>query len=308
VLSGGPVGIGDGLGFTNASLASMAANSAGLILRPSKPLTAIDSLFVPPPASSRRSAAGTDTGIERERALVGFLPLMEGTTGCASLQTPGSPYPAWCQPGAEQTHTLVPLEPSYASRLGLTAGVGAAWRIVVSIHLGSFLLPRADLLPIDNQQLFEPRSYRELRWQRCTNGTKNTVRASGDGCLARLDPQQPSHLLFDIRSGDRAPSVSETGAEVVPWRMFTLYPALPESSADDQRAWTLLGEVNKIVGVSGARFTSVGVDTLSGGQSCVTFELVVALDERVTIGAVTPAGEYREEVFEASGSQRMCNS
>ena len=217
---------------------------------------------------------------------------MSGTTGCSMPRPPGAPNPANCQPAAEQTHTLVPLEPSYVARLGLSKQGSVAWRILVSLHLGAFVPAPSDLLPIDNQQEFALSSYREFRWQRCVNGS----RAFSVGCLERLDHAE----LFDISSGDRA---SPVGAPV-PWRMFTLFPRLPEA-ATGARAWTLLGEVDKIVSVAAVRFLSVAVE-LSEGESCLAFEIEVALGEEVAIGAVTPGGDYQERMFTVGGWQRIC--
>jgi hypothetical protein len=356
VLSSGPVGIGDGIGYTNASLARMGANSAGLILRADKPLTAIDSTFVPPPAVESSPSA--------ERPVVGFLPLMQGAKGCtaaeAAVQPPG--YPALCQPAAEQTHTHIPLQHSYAKRLNLSgsgaAPVGATWRILVSVHLGDFDPLQGDLLPMPQQQLFAPAYYRELRWRRCANNTRGSQLYSDGGCLKQLGAQQPGRLGLNIASGEEAPAtVADLGpgaphqhfpplplifsyksekslCGAVPWRMFTLYPRLPiagsangstggltETAAESGgRAWTLIGEVDKIVSVSALRFLSVGVVEATppaaasavrgegaGAQSCLVFEIAVESGELVTIGAVTPRGRYVEATFDLGGSQRFCD-
>lgn len=310
VLSSGPVGIGDGIGFTNASLATMGANRAGVILRADKPLTAIDSTFIPPTTvqSARDHGSRFRSEVSTERPIVGFLPLMPGTKGCTAAQVAGEPYPASCQPAAEQTHTLIPLERGYATRLGLHATnmgpVGAAWRILVSLHLGDFDPPRRDLLPIPQQHLFEPKIYRELRWSRCTDNTQRAQLYQPGGCLKWLS-QQPDRLGLNIKSGDRAPTtLADSGP--VPWRMFTLFPRLPETATDDSRAWTLIGEVDKIVSVSALRFLSVGVTEVTESSSCLVFGLVVEAGEVVKVGAITPNGTYVESAFGTSGSQRLC--
>ena len=50
-------------------------------------------------------------------------------------------------------------------------------------------------------------------------------------------------------------------------------------------------------------------DVLAHGRGGLDQVLEVLQDvaDACRRGAVTPAGEYREEVFEASGSQRICN-
>ena len=189
VLSTGPVGIGDGLGFTNYTLAKMTASQEGVILKPGKPLTALDSTFIPPAGS------GGQTGT------VGFLPLMRGASGCDPSKKPASQ--PQCSPVADQTHTTLPVSP----------GNTATWRYLVSIHLGDFVPPAHDLLPQPSSAGAPLAAYRELRWPRCRNGTK----ALASGCL-----QQTSEAsLPNIRSGE---SYSVSGP--VPWRMFTLYPSV----------------------------------------------------------------------------------
>ena len=150
VLSGGPVGIGDGINLTNISLAKMSADRGGRILRPGKPLTAMDATFIPPTPSAA-------TVMERRSGLVGFLPPMAGAHGCAAPAPAGAPFPVQCTPAAEQSHTSVPLAPSYAAELlppamGLVGEmegrsvVTASWRLLVSLHLGDFTPTQASLL------------------------------------------------------------------------------------------------------------------------------------------------------------------
>ena len=128
VLSGGPVGIGDGINLTNVSLAKMTADRAGRILRASKPLTALDSTFVPPPTNGK-ALPGESTS---QNGRIGFLPPMDGARGCDVPAVAGAPFPAQCAPAAEQTHTSIPLAASYVAKLGLTMSpLMASWRILV---------------------------------------------------------------------------------------------------------------------------------------------------------------------------------
>jgi hypothetical protein len=174
------------------------------------------------------------------------------------------------------------------------------------------------------QQLFAPTYYRELRWRRCTNNTQGSQLYSNGGCLQQLDSSQPDQVGLNIASGEEAPATVADIGSPVPWRMFTLYPRLPETASDSKRAWTLIGEVDKIVSVSASRFLSVGVVEVtssiaasavwgdragngSQGGSCLVFEIVVEIGEVVTIGAVTPTGTYVEATFDAGGSQRFCD-
>lgn len=58
-LSAGPVGIGDGLGLTNASLVAMFAAPDGTLVRPSVPATPIDAMYSPV-GGTLRPAAGSE--------------------------------------------------------------------------------------------------------------------------------------------------------------------------------------------------------------------------------------------------------
>ena len=70
----------------------------------------------------------------------------------------------------------------------------------------------------------------------------------------------------------------------------------------------MLGEVDKIVGVSAVRFQSIGVHWLNagavGGGSCVAFEVsLVAADEVITVAAVSPRGIYlTQDIRQQHGS------
>ena len=282
VLSCGPVGIGDGIDLTNVTLAKMTADSDGRILPPSKPLTALDSSFVPPATPAPAT----------NQPLVGFLPLMPGASGCPSPG--GASFPAQCTPAAEQTHTSIPLQPDYAARLfdmqASADGAVASWRILLSLHLGDFTPTASDLLPLPGLSALG--AYRELRWRRCVNGSA----AFGSG----LEPLEHT-ALPNIQSGKGSPSEPK-----VPWRMMTLYPNLPVDGSQNTTAWVLLGEADKIVGVSPVRFRSVGVVRADGG-SCLCFELSAAPTETVTVGAVTPGGTFVERGF-GSGHGRICDA
>ena len=168
---------------------------------------------------------------------------------------------------------------------------------------------QADLLPLPGSLVgggaTGTGAYRELRWDRCANGSK----AFGTGCLERLQQGK----LPNLRSGEGSPM----GA-TVPWRMFTLSPLLPlphGGGGDSARGWIFLGEVDKIVGVSEVRFLSIGVqlidERLPGEAtatvgSCVAFEVSLGCAEEVlTVAAVSPSGTYlTREIRERHG--RIC--
>jgi hypothetical protein len=274
VLSCGPVGIADGINYTNSTLVHMASSRDGRILKPSKPLTAIDSTFVPPvdPLKNRGS--------------VGFLPLMAGISGCdGALQSISV-----CRPAAEQTHMTMPV---FGTMEG--AATTATWRILVSLHLGDFAPKMTDFLPQPSSAGFHIAAFRELRWQPCRNGTQ--AFDPSIGCLLRASEDN----LPNIRSGESPPT---THSQIVPWRMFTFYPLLPvASSGDDAKGWIFLGEVDKIVATSPVRFESIKV-----GTSCLTVRFSALLEgETISVGAVTPDGVYVETALTKSPG-RVCRS
>ena len=279
VLSTGPVGIADKAGTTNVSLVRRTCRSDGTLLKPSKPLTAIDATFVPPAPGAGGGSGG---------GFVGFLPLT--ADGDCNEKRP-------CSPAAFQTHTEISAAPAYRSACPAFAGAGAAtpptWHFMLSIHLGAFRPSASDFYPALRGGSVA--LYRESRWSRCRNGTA----ATGSGCLEQASPEK----LPDISSGAHRVDVASGS---VAWRLFSFAPVLPLPSrcnntaqfADRTSGWVLLGELDKITTVSPQRFTDVGVrEDSPGGRSCVQWHMVGAADEKVVVSAVSPSGVYLEETL-----------
>ena len=132
LLSTGPVGIADGMGLTNITLVNRTCRSDGLLLKPSKTLTAIDSTFVP----LQRN--------DSTKPFVGFLPLTPD--GDCTPQRP-------CSPSVYQTHSSVS---------------GKTWHQLLSIHLGPFRPQRSDFFPELSAHMY---AMRESRWTPCENGS-----------------------------------------------------------------------------------------------------------------------------------------
>eukprot|EP00038_Savillea_parva_P010740 m.192438 g.192438 ORF g.192438 m.192438 type:complete len:897 (-) comp18641_c0_seq1:102-2792(-) len=281
VLSTGPVGLGDGLGETNVSLAMRCCRADGVILKPSTPLAAVDSMFVPTADSNNH---------------VGFLPMGSVSDGDCTAQRP-------CSPALHQTHANVSLLPSYATAVGLTSNA-LIYRHLVSINLGSFEPPVTDLWPAVSRVPASPSYFwREWRWDhdcetagpasqgRCgtwlVHPSPNT---STDGTTARLpDVSSGSHRL--------APNGS------IAWRLFAMFPTLPllqptrhatarpvdtTRASSMVRGWTLLGELDKVVPVSSLRFSLVHVDAMG----CVGFWLACGVEETVLVTAIAPNGTF----------------
>ena len=132
VLSLGPVGIADGMGMTNVTLVNRTCRSDGVLLKPSKTLTAIDSTFVPVKWN------------DDAKPYVGFLPLTPD--GDCTRKRP-------CSPSVYQTHSAVS---------------GTTWHQLLSIHVGSFHPQRSDFFPEISAQKY---IMRESRWSQCKNGS-----------------------------------------------------------------------------------------------------------------------------------------
>ena len=191
ILSGGPVGLGDGIKMTNVSLTRAGIRKDGTILKASKPLTAVDSTFVP---SSKPSG------------FIGFLPLT--TDGDCTSSSP-------CSPSLGQTHASIPLTQSYLEALNIISEKYATWHSLLSMHLGSFSPPTNDLFPAVSKE-FPISSYREWRWQKCVVNSKPTKE-----CL--IWQSVLTSGMPDVSSGERR--ADSTGADA--WRLFHFFPNLP---------------------------------------------------------------------------------
>ena len=272
VLTTGPVGLGDGPGMTNASLAARTCRADGTLLKPSKPLTAIDATFVPRGAKSGPLPT------------VGFLPLPKGSPDCAG---PGKGRP--CSPKAYQTHSAIALAPpAYAQAVKSTAAV---WHQLVTIHLGSFTPAVADFYPAlgpGGGGTGSPQSvaaYREYRWAPCAPGA-----GTFGPCLKNAWPAG----LPDVSSGPTRFDANNATA----WKLFTFFPPLPLPKGKGKGAWILLGELDKIVPVSPQRFAEVGVDA----AGCVAWRMQGQKGEAVRVHAVPP-GPGKHVVGTFDGAQ-----
>lgn len=253
VLSGGPVGIGDGVGNTNFTLATHCCRKDGVILKPATPLAAMDSLFVP------------DATVNNH---VGFLPKANDSDGDCEADRP-------CSPAAHQTYSVVSVLPSYAEEVGIANEI--VYPIVVSINLGPVRFPVSDLYPhhaVQNGIYY----WREMRWSR--------------NCSSALDRRcgfwvENSTNLPDVSSGTRRLSLDGS----ISWRMFTLSPMLKLPNDVDRNTlmgWTLLGELSKVVAVSAFRFSNLHIDA----YGCLRFALQGSPDETVQVTAIAPDGTF----------------
>eukprot|EP00943_MAST-04B_sp_MAST-4B-sp1_P004131 g4131.t1 len=296
VLSTGPVGLGDAPNFTNISLVQKGIRIDGTLLKPDKPLTAVDSTFVP-----------TST---RPHGLIGFLPTTKDGD-CNFSKTS-------CSPSLDQTHTSIPLFENYAMSLYETTmgdeedkkinGNIAVWHIMLSMHLASFAPPLNDFfpeVPLFSKALNNLGSFKEWRWSKCSKGQK-----INSDCLHMLQ----ENIVPDVSSGPSR-SVGVNGSDA--YRLFHFSPNLPVPSSAgpanksnvDTKSWIMLGEIGKIVPMSNVRFKAIGVTSetslsadnfLNRGttvSSCLEWTMVGGKNENVCVGAVSPSGIYMEDCF-----------
>lgn len=182
VLSTGPVGLGDGPGHVNVSLAQSTCDHNGTILKPDKPLTSIDSTFYPTSTSPR--------------SYVGFLPLTQ--QGNCSLHRP-------CAPTISQTHSQVPISNS----LGTGTSNASISYNVMSIHVGSFSPQVGELYPTPTAH--GAMWYWESRWTGCVNGS-----IVSDTCIRKFSWKALTDALPDLSSGPNR--LSDDGS--VAWRQY----------------------------------------------------------------------------------------
>eukprot|EP00037_Helgoeca_nana_P037162 m.14838 g.14838 ORF g.14838 m.14838 type:complete len:847 (-) comp8470_c0_seq1:104-2644(-) len=256
VLSTGPVGLGDGIGETNFSLAAACCRTDGVILKPSTPLGAIDSLFVPNPAAQNH---------------VGFLPVANSAEGDCTQARP-------CSPAVHQTHTVISLLPTFAE-----GQATLTYHYLLALNIGHFHPPVEDLWPRVADPIVS-HFWREWRWSRdCTAANTD------DRCGKWTDP---GTVLPDVSSGSHR--LTTDGS--IAWRLFTMSPLLSGGNLTSTAAsaWTLLGELDKVVSVSPQRFSDLHVDQ----QGCLGFRLAGTVGETVHVSAVSSDGIFFTKQFD----------
>lgn len=238
----------------------------GTILKPDKPLTAIDSTFVPLAPDATMSGVPATNSHK-----VGLLPLASGSSK-AGCRVP-------CAAFAEQTHTSIPIasDPS---------GGKLIWRAVVAVHLGPFVMQQPEWYPPTHQSSAVATVIREWRWKRCQNGTTVSA-ATKPSCIRWMGPRGG----WDISSGSAL--VDTLGAQA--WAYWQFSPAL--QGQGNSTGWVFLGEVDKVTAVSSERFLAVGMASPRVGLTCMLWWMrsnAVVPTEMVTVAAISPAGVYLE--------------
>ena len=220
-LSTGPVGIGDGLGFTNATLALAACDAGGALLQPSSPATFIDAQF-DDDRGVRGNGAGARGTVFQAHSYV---------AAHASAAPDGvHHFLAALAVDVPRPRALWPADFSPALR------GGGAPRTVS--YARSLTLGRSDSLTL----LPAAGAWVAARWalgaarltEACAAG------APARGCVSVVTDSAP----LDVSTGSGGGAAAPFDHDV---ELFSLAPVLSSG-------WALVGELSKVVRVAPARF------------------------------------------------------
>lgn len=241
LLSTGPVGISDAIGMANTTLLKRAIRQDGMLLKPSKPITAIDSSFV--------------SSLPSGNTLDGYI---------------------------------------YG-----TAAVGPSWYFVSFKMKESYSVRLLDFWPpVKSSGGPVLLAYRQFGQG---GGCKHGTEAVSSGCirLVSVDDPDPSEIVFIAPKSSFANITS--GTDFAP-ETTTVWQACPENG------WFFLGELNKYVALSPARFSKIsctdfGVSTNVEGTAGELVMLTVLQPQRWTLaGRRRLRVLIREVLIPSSGS------
>ena len=233
ILSTGPVGLGDYIGMTNATLVQRLARTDGILLRPDRPLAPMDVLV-----SGLVGVRGLANGA---RLWTTHASVAAEDPACPELVTTPTRRLV-CHTGVDATRvTTVP-----AALNGLAAYL-MQW-IVMSVDVASsFPVLVQDLYPSPLQLTPAPALLYVRSWHQaqCINGSD----AIASGCVSQVNLTSlgSSTALFDART-DLA---NATSCEHCDHR-FTLWQMYPSSGVAGEVI--VLGDLEKTVPLSGYRF------------------------------------------------------
>jgi hypothetical protein len=256
-LTAGPVGFSDALGCTNYTLLrKLTTDRGGLLLRPSKPATTVDSRLAPPPSAGADSApAASASGGGGSGGGGDVLGTFSGVASRDSSSAPPAPW-AW-----------------YVLSYGLAAKGGEGGKG------GGYAMPATDLwprLPPAGLSL----AHRQHRW-----GRDPAVAAAdgGYGFCAHGAPAATCVVLQTVRpTGGSAdsillPAMANASEPLVP-TLTTLAPVCASGVA-------LLGDLRKFVALSADRFTGVAC----GPKGVLAFTVLGVAGERVPVTMLSPS-------------------
>lgn len=255
-LSTGPVGLGDGVGFTNVTLALSTCASDGVLLQPSSPATALDDQYVlDVGAGSAVSPQGT---VHQAHA---YIP---SRASAGTRAVTAHHFATALAVDVARQRSLHP-ESFFPPLRGPNAGSPLFVPYARALTLG-----RADslsLLPARND------THLVLRWRAglsviasaCAHG------ARASSCAEAFSPAAQLDVVTGSGGGAADPFTHQL-------ELFSLAPALPSG-------WALLGEVRKAVRVAPARFLWLDDDAAAGPS----FAVRVARSERVEVVLLAPS-------------------
>jgi hypothetical protein len=295
-LSTGPVGLGDKLNFTNATLANLACASNGVLLKPSLPASPVDAFWqrpadgsVPPMQSQRSEVWQAHSFITIVNMDVGGSDASDAVNAAARLP---SPHPnglhrfavAADMPREQVARDFAPRDtfPSTTScPFATLLAVDIPAEFNYSFGLGDFT-PSLDGTPSGSGACSEsglaPSGYVALAW---SPGLAALSKLCADGvpalgCIQPLGSGQRIHVATGV-----APNQMEKGA-FHPFEILSLSPLLTNGYA-------LLGEIGKFTRVSPVRFTGIVASSNGSGDGPgMTTWVAGAADETVDVAVLVP--------------------
>jgi hypothetical protein len=295
-LGAGPVGFGDRVDFTNATLLNMTCRADGVLLQPSLPAVNVEAYF-----ADRFPPQGVSVGMARITSAPTFVPFSTSAAASSAPRPPAPPAYAY------------PLPAPHNARARMRAGVGADSALFLSVF-ATFAAEPIAIAPIDLwPQLPMPNAtaggdggdgggvgvgggvgaplgyYVQMlsRTALCVDGAP----AVASGCASFSASANASAPLLTVDTGPYDHEV------------YSVSPVLGPG-------WALLGELAKFARVSASRVAGLDASSASCGapeQTPLCASIVGAAAERVSLAFVDPHGLVRiaAATLDAGGAARV---
>ena len=264
LMSTGPVGISDEIGMTNTSLIRRTIAADGTLLKPSKPLTSVDSALAAGATGSTAAAAYNSNN--NNSAVAAAATASTNATASFSLRAgPAAAANTRSPPGRPPPPGYVYTTYVSGSADG-NGGVPLAWQFVSFKMTAAWAVPAADFyppLPPGTKVV-----HRRYHAPPCVNGSSATscgvAKGGGASAVLELPPSDQSNVTGGT---DFAPAIA------------SVWPVCAESG------WILMGELDKYVPLSPDRFATAGC-TATGVKATV----VGSAGGAVAVTMISPAG------------------
>lgn len=258
IFSMGPVGIGDGIGFTNMTRARACCRADGRILQPDKPLTPLDfTLWL--------------DRVEKFGTIIFSECMHSSTSNLSSLQNPK------CEPLLLQSHTTLRV------RLNKTNTV-AQFHHLLAVAVRHF--------PVDLGSLYpslpgDPSKYIFLRRSTLAHHCVEGTDAFTSGCVHRTNCNTSKG---DICMPDLYTDFGFADGNLPARLGWSLYMLVPTNLAGS--GWILLGELDKYNPISSQR-----IDLVRANENSSTMIVMVlgAPNEKVELWAINDMGVLHVE-------------